>query len=98
MDFIIKAKDTEDFPLVLCGNKSDLSNLRQVRNFSPQKFIQKKVQEETAKEYAKKRNCLYFETSAKARINVEEAFEALVLQAIQYRKEMEVLDFLQMSI
>jgi GTPase KRas len=58
---IIRAKDDEKVPMVLCGNKCDLSGEREVTT-------------------AEGRNkgitfsCPFFESSAKRRLNVEEAF------------------------
>jgi len=62
---ILRVKDEDKVPMVLAGNKCDLDNERQVT----------KAQGE---ELAKSFGCPFFETSAKARINVEEAFYQLV--------------------
>jgi len=62
---ILRAKDSDAVPLVLVGNKCDLVNERQVST-------------EEGSSLAKVWNCPFFETSAKARINVEECFFQLV--------------------
>eukprot|EP01117_Protostelium_nocturnum_P001230 TRINITY_DN11552_c0_g1_i1.p1 TRINITY_DN11552_c0_g1~~TRINITY_DN11552_c0_g1_i1.p1 ORF type:complete len:112 (-),score=15.41 TRINITY_DN11552_c0_g1_i1:86-421(-) len=58
-------KGYSDFPSVLCGNKCDLEDDRQIS-----------VAE--AEELAKKFGCRYFETSAKDDIGVKEPFEYVV--------------------
>jgi len=62
---ITRVKDKSTVPMVLCGNKCDLQNERQVPTAE-------------ATELAKQWGMPLFETSAKARINVEEAFFQLV--------------------
>jgi len=69
---ILRVKDADKVPMVLCGNKCDLENERQVL----------KAEAETL---AKGWSCPYYETSALARINVEEAFYDLVREI---RKEL----------
>jgi len=54
-----------DYPIVLCGNKCDLEKDRSVTTTE-------------AKHYAKTLKVPFFETSAKTRFNVEEAFHQLV--------------------
>lgn len=66
-DKIIQVKERDQFPIVLCGNKCDLDKER-------------KVTAEEGKEKAIEWNVPFFETSAKARINVEESFMELVKQ------------------
>jgi len=58
-------KDADKVPLVICGNKCDLDAERQVSKTEGQ-------------DLAKGFDCPFLETSAKARINVEEGFFALV--------------------
>uniref|UniRef100_A0A6B2LKJ2 Uncharacterized protein n=1 Tax=Arcella intermedia TaxID=1963864 RepID=A0A6B2LKJ2_9EUKA len=60
-EHILKAKDSEFVPMVLCGNKCDLENHREVPHSD-------------GEEVAKSWNIPFFETSALSRVNVEEAF------------------------
>lgn len=74
-DMIKKAKDVDNYPIVLCANKSDLEEDR-------------KVGKEDGKALAKKYGWPIFDTSAKARQNVEESFLELV-RSIKKHKEAE---------
>ena len=58
-----------NIPIVLFGNKCDLEN--------------RQVTKEEAENYAKEKNILYFETSAKNNIGVKEGFEALAIKAYE---------------
>eukprot|EP01123_Difflugia_compressa_P002301 TRINITY_DN12_c0_g1_i2.p1 TRINITY_DN12_c0_g1~~TRINITY_DN12_c0_g1_i2.p1 ORF type:complete len:194 (+),score=33.68 TRINITY_DN12_c0_g1_i2:91-672(+) len=71
---ILRVKDADKVPMVLCGNKCDLENERQVT----------KIEAETL---AKSWGSPFYETSALARINVENAFYDLVREI---RKETSV--------
>eukprot|EP01103_Thecamoeba_quadrilineata_P002802 TRINITY_DN12676_c0_g1_i1.p1 TRINITY_DN12676_c0_g1~~TRINITY_DN12676_c0_g1_i1.p1 ORF type:complete len:178 (-),score=29.87 TRINITY_DN12676_c0_g1_i1:280-813(-) len=62
---ILRVKDSDRVPLVICGNKCDLESERQVSR-------------EEGQELATSLGCPFMETSAKARINVEEGFFTLV--------------------
>jgi len=62
---ILRVKDEDKVPMVLAGNKCDLEDERQVSMAEGQ-------------DLAKSFGCAFFETSAKSRINVEEAFYQLV--------------------
>lgn len=62
---ILRVKDQDKVPMVLSANKCDLESERQVTKAEGQ---------DLAKSFA----CPFFETSAKARINVEEAFYEVV--------------------
>jgi GTPase KRas protein len=68
---IKKAKESEDFPIALLGNKCDLVDSRE-------------VSEKAGKDLSKEQQTLFFETSAKVRKNVEESVAALVKTVIQY--------------
>ncbi|KAJ3212289.1 Ras GTPase [Dinochytrium kinnereticum] len=63
---ILRVKDRDWFPVVLVGNKADLEN-------------QRAISVAEAREAAKNFGCVYLETSAKTRVNVDEAFYNLVL-------------------
>ena len=54
----------DDVKIIILGNKSDLKDER-------------KVEEESAKNFAEKLNYKYFETSAKEGTNIENAFKAM---------------------
>jgi len=62
---IHRAKDTEIFPMVLVGNKCDLTKEREVMI-------------DEGKEISKQYQCPFIEASAKARINVDEIFTSVV--------------------
>jgi len=64
-DQILRVKDEDVFPVVVLGNKCDLEKDREIST-------------QEAKEYAGSINAPFYETSAKARINVEEGFYQLV--------------------
>jgi len=62
---ILRVKDADKVPMVVVGNKLDLDSERAVSR-------------EEGKEFAADLNCPWMETSAKARIRVEDAFYELV--------------------
>lgn len=62
---ILRVKDTECVPILLVGNKSDLSDERSVSY-------------EEGQDLAKQFGCAFLETSAKQGINVDQAFHDLV--------------------
>eukprot|EP01120_Amphizonella_sp_Union-15-10_P006273 TRINITY_DN1982_c0_g2_i1.p1 TRINITY_DN1982_c0_g2~~TRINITY_DN1982_c0_g2_i1.p1 ORF type:complete len:195 (-),score=35.54 TRINITY_DN1982_c0_g2_i1:113-697(-) len=62
---ILRVKDEDDYPMIILGNKCDLEAEREVTMIEGQSL-------------AKGINCPFLETSAKARINVEEAFYEVV--------------------
>jgi len=64
---ILRVKDTDDVPMVLVGNKCDLEEERVVGK-------------ELGKGLANQFNCSFMETSAKAKINVNDIFYDLVRQ------------------
>ena len=67
-DQILRAKDTDDVPLVLVGNKCDLEDER---------VIGKDHGRNLARQF---NNCSFLESSAKAEINVNEIFYDLIRQ------------------
>mmetsp|Transcript_13466 Transcript_13466/g.34374 ORF Transcript_13466/g.34374 Transcript_13466/m.34374 type:complete len:192 (+) Transcript_13466:441-1016(+) len=62
---ILQVKDAESFPMVLVGNKCDLEKHREVA-------------QDKGANLAQAWNIPFFESSAKARINIDEAFFAVV--------------------
>jgi len=64
---ILRVKDTDDVPMVLVGNKCDLEEERVVGK-------------EQGINLARTFNCAFMETSAKAKINVNDIFYDLVRQ------------------
>lgn len=67
---ILRNKGRMDVPIVLCGNKSDLEEKREVT----------KIEGEVL---AHKMKCPFFETSAKTNTNIKEAFEEAVREIIR---------------
>ncbi|KAJ3056242.1 Ras GTPase [Rhizophlyctis rosea] len=73
---ILRVKDRDSFPIVLVGNKCDLDHDRAVG-----------VNE--GKEMAKRFGCRFLETSARMRVNVDEAFYSLVRSIREYNQRFE---------
>ncbi|KAG2189686.1 hypothetical protein INT46_009039 [Mucor plumbeus] len=73
---ICRVKDRDYFPMVLVGNKCDLEGDRQVSS-------------QEGRDLAKNFGCQFIETSAKQRINVDEAFFEVVRDIRRYNKEQE---------
>ena len=70
---ILRVKDRENFPTIIVGNKCDLSEDRVVT-----------VQQ--GKDLAKACGCKFIETSAKTRINIDEAFYELVREIRRFEQ------------
>ncbi|KAI9597439.1 ras family-domain-containing protein [Syncephalis fuscata] len=68
---ILRVKDKDFFPMIVVGNKCDLEAERQVSN-------------QEGRELAKHWKCRFIETSAKQKINVDEAFYFLVREIRQF--------------
>jgi GTPase KRas protein len=68
---ILRVKDKDYFPMIVVGNKCDLESERQVST-------------QEGRELAKQWRCRFIETSAKQKINVDEAFYFLVREIRQY--------------
>ncbi|XP_065514264.1 ras-related protein R-Ras-like [Caloenas nicobarica] len=71
---ILRVKDRDDVPAVLVGNKVDLQPHRQVGRDEAQAF-------------ARRSRLRYLETSARTRLNVDEAFEGLVRDVRRFREQ-----------
>ena len=71
-DQILRVKDADKVPMVICGNKCDLDNEREVS---------KTEGEDLAKSFG----VPFFECSALSRINIEESFYQLVREIKQHR-------------
>lgn len=71
---ILRVKDKDFFPMVLVANKADLEYERQVGS-------------NEGRQLAKSFGCRFIETSAKQRINVDEAFYNLVREIRSYHRD-----------
>ncbi|GAA5914307.1 uncharacterized protein JCM6883_001809 [Sporobolomyces salmoneus] len=71
---ILRVKDKDYFPVIVVANKSDLDHERQVETHE-------------GAQLAKQFGCQFIETSAKARRNVDEAFQELVREIRRYNKD-----------
>ncbi|KAI0032503.1 ras protein [Vararia minispora EC-137] len=71
---ILRVKDKDSFPCVIVANKCDLEFERQ-------------VQKSEGRELARRLNCRFIETSAKLRLNVDEAFAELVREIRRHNRE-----------
>ncbi|KAF3932295.1 hypothetical protein ABW19_dt0205460 [Dactylella cylindrospora] len=71
---ILRVKDKDYFPLIVVGNKCDLE-------------VDRQVSREEGSLLARQFGCRFIETSAKARINVDEAFYDLVREIRRYNKD-----------
>ncbi|GAA5936011.1 Ras family protein [Sporobolomyces koalae] len=71
---ILRVKDKDYFPVIVVANKSDLDHERQVQTAEGEAL-------------AKQFGCQFIETSAKARRNVDEAFQELVREIRRYNKD-----------
>ncbi|KAF2771478.1 ras-like protein [Teratosphaeria nubilosa] len=72
---ILRVKDKDYFPIIVVGNKCDLENEREVST-------------EEGKQLARSFGCKFIETSAKSRINVDNAFYDIVREIRKYNKDM----------
>jgi GTPase KRas len=90
---ILRVKDKDSFPVIVVANKCDLEFERQVgmngtsttpslRNTS----LISRLDDTEGRDLAKHFGCRFIETSAKQRINVDEAFSNLVREIRKYNK------------
>ncbi|KAG0285213.1 hypothetical protein BGZ98_005609, partial [Dissophora globulifera] len=73
-DQIWRAKESEDIPVVVAANKSDLKKERTVST-------------EVGQEFARMSNAFYIETSAKTGFNINEMVLELVRRIVRTRRE-----------
>jgi GTPase KRas protein len=92
---ILRVKDKDSFPVIVVANKCDLEFERQVGMNGTSIFISHKcgntplisrLDNAEGRDLAKHFGCRFIETSAKQRINVDEAFSNLVREIRKYNK------------
>lgn len=87
---ILRVKDQDTFPVVVVANKCDLEYERQVgmngRRSSFQLLHLLLTSDLEGRDLARHFGCKFIETSAKQRINVDEAFSNLVREIRKYNK------------
>jgi GTPase KRas protein len=90
---ILRVKDQDSFPVIVVANKCDLEYERQVgmNGASPPFFPGLHHSRTTStptegRDLAKHFGCKFIETSAKQRINVDEAFSNLVREIRKYNR------------
>ncbi|KAG2181314.1 hypothetical protein INT43_008897 [Umbelopsis isabellina] len=76
---ICRVKDRDSFPMVLIANKSDLESERQVSS-------------QEGRDLARSFGSTFIETSAKQRVNVDEAFYHVVREIRRFNKEQQNKD------
>jgi len=76
---ILRFKDRDYFPIIVVGNKCDLESDRQVSS-------------QEGRDLARTWGCGFIETSAKSRINVDQAFHDLVREVRRYTSPTQVHD------
>jgi GTPase KRas len=72
---ILRVKDKDYFPIIVVGNKCDLEGERQVSR-------------QDGESLARSFGCRFIETSAKSRLNVDNAFYDLVREIRRFNREM----------
>ena len=90
---ILRVKDKDSFPVIVVANKCDLEYERQVgMNGTHTPFSSHLAEDRShaflseGRDLAKHFGCRFIETSAKQRINVDEAFSNLVREIRKYNK------------
>ncbi|KAJ3115766.1 Ras GTPase [Nowakowskiella sp. JEL0407] len=73
---ILRVKDRDHYPIIIVGNKCDLEHERQVSMIE-------------GRELARSYGCKFVETSAKKKINVDEAYYGLVREIRRYNQIMD---------
>jgi GTPase KRas protein len=88
---ILRVKDKDSFPVIVVANKCDLEFERQVgmNGMSTRSLTSVGIRltyDAEGRDLAKHFGCRFIETSAKQRINVDEAFSNLVREIRKYNK------------
>ncbi|KAJ9060546.1 hypothetical protein DSO57_1032872 [Entomophthora muscae] len=76
---VMRAREEVPCPMIVVGNKCDLVDLREVT-------------EQDAADFADKHDALHIESSAKAKINIEEIFVELVREIVKRNTVVEVVE------
>lgn len=90
---ILRVKDKDYFPMIVVGNKCDLDGERQVSTqgtliFTLHTKHATLTDSSEGQNLARQFGCKFIETSAKSRINVDNAFYDIVREIRRYNKEM----------
>jgi GTPase KRas protein len=90
---ILRVKDKDYFPMIVVGNKCDLDGERQVSTQGastshPLTHAPTLTPSTEGQTLAQNFGCKFIETSAKSRINVDNAFYDIVREIRRYNKEM----------
>jgi len=90
---ILRVKDKDYFPMILVGNKCDLTSERQVTRMGMLRSCHSEdevslIRKLEGERMAQAWGCPFIETSAKSRLNVEDAFYETVREIRRYNKEM----------
>ena len=87
---ILRVKDQENVPIIIVANKCDLEYERQVDAngmFTPSQLLRRSMTVfSEGRDLANTFGCKYIETSAKTRLNVDEAFSEVVREIRRYNK------------
>ncbi|WFD26031.1 RAS1 protein [Malassezia nana] len=83
---ILRVKDREHFPMVLVANKCDLEQEREITTAGMSSYGVAYMAEGYA--FAREIGCPFVETSAKQRVNVDEAFNDLVREIRRFNMDL----------
>jgi len=90
---ILRVKDRDYFPMILVGNKCDLTHERQVSRAGEQgqghnRLTTQLTRVTEGEAIARQWGCPFIETSAKSRLNVDDAFYETVREIRRFNREM----------